>query len=265
MNGRCYSKGPPKQKTEKASKCVGTKKVELVQAFPSKGRLAVNRNVPLPLLQKQLVEVSGKTYSYVLSTVKFNEKQAVFDQHGSAPNFQGGVLTLCTCKHQMRSRRSVNDWPGVWLAGFSSRTIFDEKHWLFYLAKIESAYESHADLWSDLNVSTRKVKAAHRNFLGDVYEPKQPWPNGKQRFSPSRYVKPERHAHRQHQQDTAWEKDIDYRHTVSANRAPLLVAEPNLTFLWQEPIIYLDQSHCRDFHKWKSLSDIVALLRARKS
>jgi len=261
MNRKCEVRRKPR----KSSGCSSRQELELVQSFPSNGSLAARVNTPLEVVQRRLADQLGQTYSYVLSTVQWSEQKDTFEQHGSAPNFQGSVLTLCTCKHQMRSRRSVADWPGVWLAGFTSRTIYGGKHWLFYLAKVAAAYESHADLWNDLTKGTRQAKAAHRNFLGDIFEPKHPPRAGDQRFSPPRYFKPARHAHRQHQNDKTWERDINYKHTVSSQRAPLLVAEPKLTFLWREPLIYLDQNHCRDFHRWESLADVLSVLRPGKS
>jgi cation transport ATPase len=43
---------------------------------------------------------------------------------------------------------------------------------------------------------------------------------------------------------------------------PLLVAEPRLTFLWEEPMIFFARKkHCRDYHTWRSLQELLALLR----
>jgi hypothetical protein len=196
--------------------------------------------------------------------VKLNHETTTFEQYGSAPNFQGGVLTLCTCKHQMRATQSNEGWAGVWLAGFTSRTIHEGRHWLFYLAKIKSAHESHADLWEALKADVRNAKAADRNFLGDIFKPKPPIPTGKARYSPSRYIMPSFHAHRQHAGDNGWRNDIRYKHTDKYGDPPLLVADPQQTFLWDEPTIHFSQNHCRNFHKWPSLTDFVSNLREAK-
>jgi hypothetical protein len=161
----------------------------------------------------------------------------------------------------MRATRATNDWKGVWVAGFTSRTIYDGRHWLFYLARIESAHESHADLWQALAAQTRNAKVADRHFLGDIFRPKSPNPTGKARYSPSRYVTPTAHAHRQHRGDKGWQNDINYYLAEKYGQPALLVADPRLTFIWDEPIIYFATDHCRNFQKWSSLADLVARLR----
>jgi hypothetical protein len=133
--------------------CHTVKDIQTVQPFPSNGLLHKNLGPPLAVLKSQILTVQDRTYSYVVRSIKHDFETNTFEQHGSGPNFQGGVLTLCTCKHQMRSSQAANDWKGVWVAGFTSRTIHEGKHWLFYLAKIKFAYESHADLWSESRYS----------------------------------------------------------------------------------------------------------------
>jgi hypothetical protein len=235
-----------------------------VQPFPSGGRLGRNLGLPLPLLAARLRQLDHRAYSYVVETVKWGRETATFEQHGSAPNFQGDVLTLCTCKHQMRAGRAAGDWRGVWLAGFTSRTLLDGKHWLFYLAEIGSAYESHADLWTSIEADCRKAKAAHTHYLGDVFEPKSPTPKADARFSPLRYVPPHLHAHRWQDEEgwhDGWQNDINYHLADRYRHPPLLVADPRRTFLWNEPVIYLAEDHCRNYLKWPSLRKLLALLR----
>ena len=171
-----------------------------VQPFPETGLLYDNSNLQLDCLTERIGEVRDKTYSYVVRTVKVKKLESAtvgFEQHGSAPNFQGDLLTLCTCKHQMRSRLSAEQWEDdVWIAGFTSRTIHRNKHWLFYLAKVKSANDSHSHLWSNLAPESRNAKAAHLHFLGDIFKPKTPQPTGSAQFLPSRYVMPKIHAPR---------------------------------------------------------------------
>jgi hypothetical protein len=238
--------------------------VHTVQPFPSSRSLANNANLPLPILSAQLQAVGGAAYSYVVRTVKLKKESepVCFEQTGSAPNFQGGVLTLCTCKHQMRSRLSVDDWEAqVWIAGFTSRTIHEGERWLFFLAKVKSAHDSHGDLWGSMDADTRKEKAAHVHLLGDMYEPIKPKLTGDARFSPRRYLMPPIHAHRQYPGDNGWKNDINYRHAAKTRQPPLLVADLRQTFLWNEPTIFLAHNHCRDYLKWSSLQELVSQLR----
>lgn len=246
-----------------SSDCHVPRTIQKVQPFPESGLLADNSNLPLGILADKILKVRERTYSYVVRTVKSKSNSLGFEQHGSAPNFQGDVLTLCTCKHQMRSRQSVDDWMGVWIAGFTSRTIYDGKHWLFYLAKIESAHDSHSDLWSHLDTATRNAKAAHVHFLGDIFKPNTPRPIGSAWFFPSQYVMPslDDHTHRTKRNPNGWHNDINYRLASKSRHPPLLVADPKRTFMWEEPMIFFAEKHCRDYHKWSSLEELAAKLQ----
>ncbi len=239
--------------------CHVVKGIQTVQPFPRSGKLDKNRRLPLAVLKSKIGRVQGRAISYIVRTVKLDDEKTAFEQHGSAPNFQGGTLTLCTCKHQMRATQSAGDWQGVWVAGFTSRTIHAGKHWLFFLAKIKTAYESHADLWSAMKVRSRNAKAVDTHFLGDIFKPKSPPPKGNSRFLPSRYITPTVHSHRQHRGDKGWHNDINYNHAAKYRHPPLLVADPQRTFLWDEPMICLAGHHCRNFHK-RSLPELIAQL-----
>jgi len=248
--------------------CHTIQDIETVQPFPSGGHLGKNFGLPLPLLASQIGQVEDRAYSYVVRSVKLDHEATTFEQRGSAPNFQGDVLTLCTCKHQMRASQAVEDWRGVWLAGVTSRTIHEGKHWLFYLAKIESAYESHCDLWAGVKAISRNAKSAHVHFLGDVFKPKPPIPTADSRFSPNRYVSPQLHAHRWHDEDgwhNGWHNDINYRLAHKYGHPPLLVADPRRTFIWDEPMIHFAEDHCRNYLKWNSLQELMAMLRGARS
>jgi len=242
-----------------------------VQPFPTLGLLAdkAHANPALADLESSIGNISGEARSYIVDTVRKKSDENGFEQRGSAPNFQGDVLTLCTCKHQMRSRLSVKEWENdVWIAGFTSRTIHARKHWLFFLAKVKSAHDSHCDLWNSNSIGddALNAKAAHTHYFGDIFKPKTPIPTNHARFTPSRYVTPKTHAHRTESDPDGWHNDINYRHSLTDRRAPLLVADPDLTFLWDKPLIcYLPQKHCRDYHTWTSIQDLIKKLRQVKS
>lgn len=259
---------PDRRSTRKANAGRQTiQDIQTVQPFPSGGHLGKNLGLPLPLLASRIGQLEDRAYSYVVRTVKLDHETTTFEQHGSAPNFQGDILTLCTCKHQMGASQTVEDWRGVWLAGVTSRTIHEGKHWLFYLAKVESAYESHCDLWAGVNALSCDAKAAHVHFLGDVFKPKPPIPTADSRFSPHRYVSPHLHAHRWQDEDgwhNGWHNDINYHLASKLGQPPLLVAEPRRTFIWNEPMIHFAEDHCRNYLKWSSLRELMGMLRGAK-
>jgi hypothetical protein len=252
-------------KTPACGGCHAFATIEASQPFPQNGLLADNLNLSVDRIDARLHGIQDRTYSYVVRSVRWNKISKSFEQRGSAPNFQGGVLTLCTCKHQMRSSQLADDWEGVWIAGFTSRTIYERRHWLFYLAAVQSAHESHCNLWNSVDSSSRDAKAAHLHYLGDMFKPRKPLPTGDERYSPSRYYTPPIHSHRRNPSDQGWHKDINYRHALSLRRPPLLLADPAQTFLWEKPMVFLDNDHCRDYFAWASLEELLDQLREAQS
>lgn len=71
--------------------------------MPMSGPLARKRDSSLPALEHSIPgELRARAiYVYVITTV--GNKGGQFVQMGSAPNFQGGCITLCTCKHKDRA------------------------------------------------------------------------------------------------------------------------------------------------------------------
>jgi hypothetical protein len=90
-----------------------------VQPFPEDDLLVKNLNLTCSQLAKRIGKTVGTAYSYVVQSVKIHRPNLVFAQEGSAPNFQCGYLTLCTCKHQMRSSLGCSEWRGKWIVGFT--------------------------------------------------------------------------------------------------------------------------------------------------
>ena len=205
------------------------------QPFPRTGRLARALNTNLPSLRKLLRKESGDVSPYVLASVNLDNGR--FIQTGSAPNFQGGLVTLCTCKHQMRSRRDIRGWPEHWIAGFTGIGAVDRGNYLVYLMKVGEAYASHQDLWSSnrLPWKAKKAKAAHLHPLGDMFQPNSLAENP---YDYRSYVAPRpdhSHAHK-----NEWHKDIDYG---SRRPAALLVGHVDFSFLWDRPALRLPVDH----------------------
>lgn len=229
----------------------------IVQPFPEDGLFVRNLNLSCSQLLRRLGKGRGGAYSYIVKSVDLNRSSLSFEQHGSAPNFQGGVLTLCTCKHQMRASMDCSEWAGRWIVGLTSRCRYEGRHWLFYLTRVATAYESQAELWKSLPVTVKQAKSTQEHFLGDVFVPRGKV-TGEKRFDPHRYLAPPRHSHRRHKCDNGWHNDIKYKHSNRHGRQPaLLVGDPRMTFLWDEPIIYLEGGHCRDYKKWESLAELL--------
>jgi hypothetical protein len=217
----------------------------LYQPFPTTGVLFQH----LDLNKSQLAGLTGgesdAVYAYIMSSVVLDGD--TLRQKGTGPNFQGGYITLCTCKHRMRTSLPSDEWPNKWVAGFTSVRC-GGRHCLFYLAQVKNAHESQAELWySDaLPKRTRREKSASYSKLGDLYEPK-PELDSMTRFDPGHYHPPiAGHRHHTHACDNGWRIDIDYsrkRLKLKAKRAAsLLVGDPRFSFLWSKPLLYVSGS-----------------------
>ena len=130
-------------------------------------------------------------------------------QHvGSGPNLDGGRITLCTCKHKMRTSPVFDDddlKSRIWIAGFSS-SRGGQENWLFYLMKIGGVFASQRDIYQELKKADRNVlanKLASKNVLGDIFEPINPCRNP---LNPDDYKKP--HPEHRHRLDDLWRSDI---------------------------------------------------------
>ena len=215
-----------------------SKHLDLYQKFPTKGILKQNLNKSLNSI-KEILKSEKPTfiYSYVLTSVKnYNN---MFYQVGSAPNFQGDNITLCTCMHHMRCFIERTNWENnVWIAGVTGSEYSIENNFLFYLMKVARAFPSQYDLWfsNQITNTDRLKKSSFKNVLGDLYFPKSKIIKNK--LDPNEYHKPIlSHSHRKNKLDYNWEFDIKYKHTKYLRDQSFLLGNQNLTFIWSRPII----------------------------
>lgn len=237
------------------------------QPFPTSGPLAANMDHCLSRLRNTIPasQMDDPVYVYILTTVKVQSRG--FVQQGTAPNFQGGCMTLCTCKHKDRASpppsgcRGPNlsdPWRGVWVAGLCSPSQLRPRG-LFYLMRVERTFASHARCWNGLG--SPLVKSAHRHPFGDIYEPlpaagHAPW-------SASSYKAHLRgHCHSPKER----ENDIEARYYAAMRHPSLLVGDPCRSYLWSAPLITLfpvaDAGWGTAHHRFFAhLRDFFSLLR----
>lgn len=200
------------------------------QPRPSTGRLAESLNIRPEELAKRLAPFRQSTvYSYVVDTVEYEEGRLY--QTGNGPNYQGGLITLCSCKHKMRTYFTPDSWKGVWVAGFTGSTDLGNNR-LFYLMKVSPAFESHREFWLSecIPEETKLAKASHLDRFGDIYEPKS---TSGSPYLPLRYLPPcKSHVHCE---PGDWKKDIRYE--LKGRRPALLVGDVEYSFLWNMPLI----------------------------
>jgi hypothetical protein len=222
------------------------------QPFPAKGQLKRNLKSYLEL-QMALPGQDGCVYCYVIETIKNDGGR--FRQTGSGPNFQGGRITLCTCKHRMRTFLSREQWKGTWVAGFTGigPRAGDGRNHLVYLMKVEFAFDSHYALWHSSGISneTKHAKAANRNKFGDVFQPGKGCITDK----PDTYLQP---VHEHVHWPKNWRKDIHYARGCSNREAALLVGDVAFSFLWDKPLIALKGRRLpRSQKKYERLTDFL--------
>ncbi len=131
----------------------------------------------------------------------------------------------------MRTFRAPENWIGIWIAGLCSLKGAGDQQALFYLTRVEEAYESHRDLWKKTPHNARAAKNARTHRLGDIYEPR---PDTKP-FVPDTYNPPvKNHSHREWPDE--WRKDINYK-GVKERHAALLVGDPDRSYLWNRALL----------------------------
>jgi len=193
-------------------------------------------NCPYDQLSAALPSDATEVYAYVIATIERDDER--FVQYGSGPNWQGGVLTLCTCKHWMRSFGTPEDWHGHRIAGFSGVRAGGGRNALVFLTRVDAAYDSQAALWRSnaLGVRARNAKAATLHRHGDLFEPKNA---GSDPYHPRSYHTPCRNH--DHFPDRGWYDDIDYV-GAGGHRPALLVGEVAQTYLWDKPRLFFPKS-----------------------
>jgi len=226
------------------------------QEYPSEGLLYENMNLSFDEIKRIIENIDSPIYSYVLTTVDFADNQ--FIQQGCGPNFQGSLITLCTCKHLMRTYREYGDWKDVWIAGFTQKPLFEnDRNYLFYLMKVGEEYESQVDLWNALTDDEKKAKNACNNdkIFGDVYEPKVSGLNAEDRYKPVNYKSPiNGHVHNDEEE---WKKDIRYHNDMWDRWPVLLKGDREKSYVWSEKKIYYSKGQHPRTTKWKDPNEFL--------
>jgi Nucleotide modification associated domain 2 len=176
-----------------------------------------------------------QVYAYVIDTLRLVDGQ--YRQTASGPNFQGGVITLCTCKHRMRTFKSAKDWKNdVWIAGFTGLTHTGGQN-LVYLMRIGKAFDDFRALWNDSTLArqVREIKSATHNPFGDFYEPFSG--DTTDRLLPEAYCTP--CANHAHIRKDGWHDDVDTEYykkrTPTKNPCALLIGDRENSYIWQSP------------------------------
>jgi hypothetical protein len=195
-------------------------------------------------------------YPYVVASVE-RRPDGRFAQYGTSPNFQGGVVTLCACKHHMRSGSRFRDQDGVWVAGVTGAGIGGRgRRHLFYLMLVAARADSPAEMWDRLASEVREAKSASRHPLGDLYEPRCAGLTGDDRYDVTNYRAPLANHDHAAGSPPYWHADIDVRY--GQRRPVLLAGDPHRSWLWSRPMIRLRESSSRRLPRTPATSDSLS-------
>ena len=95
----------------------------------------------------------------------------VIKQRRSSPNWEGGLVTYATCKHQMRTWLTAEEWEGVWIAGLNPASLDNS---VMFLGQVCTSHRSNYQLYCSLQTAAPEVvpfKLASNNPRGDLYTP----------------------------------------------------------------------------------------------
>ncbi len=218
-----------------------------------------------PSLSDLLSKFSGceneEVRVYTVRTTQLNKELDKVNHRGSGPNLEGGLATLCTCKHSMRQSHDVDKWKNKWIIGLTSRAKnngFNGDHYIFYVMRVINAFSSHKELHEHLklnNPNSLKIKNAEFNRLGDIYTPKVKCTDY---LDPMMYKSPcKNHSH-------GYGPEDDWRHDIVYNNrsAPLLLGDKNNTFVWNKPTIIFNRPRGPGNMKL-SIQDLLGYLENR--
>lgn len=210
--------------------------------------VASTASVSVDLNERELrkrIAVAGATaddlvYGYVIRTIKPDSKGG-FKQTGSAPNWQGDSLTLCTCKHEMRTYFSPEAWKGKWIAGLCGWTKeFNKQQALVILMRVGETYPSQAHLVHALRQMGRQhvvdAKDSRKHALGDLMIPLGEGIPANP-HDPRAYHSPIRgHAHSDDDDPDQWHNDVNHAGS-SGRQAAMLAGDAAFSFRWTRPMV----------------------------
>jgi len=217
-------------------------------------------------LSKSAAFAQSECYLYTVRTTRRLKDNSIC-HWGSGPNLEGGLATLCTCKHDMRSGRRHREWPNTWIVGLTSRDKrkgFDGRHYLFYMTRVQRVFSTHKELFEFLTEEypdALAVKLADQNRLGDVFRPRADLTVGDW-LSPSMYHPPIiNHSHCKTANSDEWHNDVSLARPDGTRMSiPLLVADPEMTFVWNRPTIKYRGLRGIGYEKFESLGELISRL-----
>lgn len=182
------------------------------QEYPKREWIA-NRILP------QLTKEQSKAPCYFFPMLDYVYSNGVFLAVRSGPNWEGGVFTLTTCKHLLRTAKTPEEWEGHWLVAFTPR--INGENYLLFRARVDKAFPHQFFLGDYLrrrHPHAYKTKLSTRNPRGDIHEPKRRLTSMQEAENIRNYVEPVDHSRFKERYTSGafkgkrkWNKDIKFR------------------------------------------------------
>lgn len=115
--------------------------------------------------------LKGVSTIYVYPHHEINLVDGKFQQTRSGPNWEGGHVTMTTCKHLLRTYNSIESGKTA-IVGLTNKLEGD--NFVMYVGVIDKTFDSNYDLGlylKDHHPEAYKIKLAKHNRLGDIFEP----------------------------------------------------------------------------------------------
>jgi hypothetical protein len=188
----------------------------------------------------------------------------------SSPNWEGGIVTYATCKHNLRC--TDRSWQGTWLAGLCPRDCADNT--VLFVGVVSLEFRSNYHLGNYLRKASPRAyqaKQASSNPRGDLYQPLRPLSlHGAEIYNHRNYEEPSNHvrsvefyksspgsmSNRLDGRIPKWWRDVEY--VQRERHPPVFILSPCWIFsrpmLWTErrpgravlklsPGLFLDSLH----------------------
>lgn len=152
----------------------------------------------------------------------------MFAQTRSGPNWEGGVLTMATCKHLLRTYKTIEAKKTAF-CGVTNK--LDGENYIMYVGVIDKTFGSNFDLncyLSKHHPEAIKAKLSTDNRLGDIFLPVTQL-TGDDKYDSMNFEEPcDDHCRKEENDskgDAKWFKDIEYV-TRNGTRPKCLIFNP---------------------------------------
>lgn len=205
-------------------------------------------NDPDGLLEALDADQVRECYFYTSHQIYYED--GLIRQTRSSPNWEGGMVTYCTCKHLMRSV-SRDTWEDTWIATVGPREC--ENNCLVCVGRIWRSFPSNFTLSGCLRSYPEifKVKMADTNPRGDLYTPKGRALAGYDVYKHSNFLEPPKHtrsvdfykkspgsvSERKDGLIPKWWRDLEY--TMYGNRPMVFILSP--CWIFSRPMLWSDR------------------------